>query len=260
MEEHEQFTRTPRNVADDDSGPVRLGSQTLFRGLDVIEVVAEGPIALGELADRLGLTRSTTQPARFRPRGSALSHVRSAHPATAGPKLLELATRFATSSIFRARLPASRAAGADHGGHGPSGRAGSRARPVPRQDSGQAAHLHQLPHRRVAARVVDGLGKALILDHARKRGRVSSAPRKHPAHQISQAEWVARMRSYAQAGCAFDLEENEDQIRCVAAPIRTGHRPPSSPAIQRLHASGSHHVFASTPAALSFSTARAGNQ
>ena len=34
------------------------------------------------------------------------------------------------------------------------------------------------------------------------------------------AEWVARMRTYAQAGYAFDLEENEDQIRCVAAPIR----------------------------------------
>ncbi len=28
------------------------------------------------------------------------------------------------------------------------------------------------------------------------------------------------MRSYVDAGRAFDLEENEDQIRCVAAPIR----------------------------------------
>ncbi|MNE97019.1 Transcriptional regulator KdgR [compost metagenome] len=29
------------------------------------------------------------------------------------------------------------------------------------------------------------------------------------------------MRGYAQKGYAFDLEENEDQIRCVAAPIRS---------------------------------------
>jgi transcriptional regulator of acetoin/glycerol metabolism len=28
------------------------------------------------------------------------------------------------------------------------------------------------------------------------------------------------MRGYLQAGYAFDLEENEDRIRCVAAPIR----------------------------------------
>ena len=28
------------------------------------------------------------------------------------------------------------------------------------------------------------------------------------------------MRRYASAGYAFDLEENEDRIRCVAAPVR----------------------------------------
>jgi DNA-binding IclR family transcriptional regulator len=28
------------------------------------------------------------------------------------------------------------------------------------------------------------------------------------------------MRGYATKGYAFDLEENEDQIRCVAAPVR----------------------------------------
>ena len=28
------------------------------------------------------------------------------------------------------------------------------------------------------------------------------------------------MRGYLQAGYAFDLEENEDQIRCIAAPVR----------------------------------------
>jgi DNA-binding IclR family transcriptional regulator len=33
-------------------------------------------------------------------------------------------------------------------------------------------------------------------------------------------QWLARMREYAKHGYAFDLEENEDRIRCVAAPIR----------------------------------------
>src|SRR6478736_6320967 len=35
------------------------GSQTLLRGLDVIEAVVDGPISLDKLASRLALTRST---------------------------------------------------------------------------------------------------------------------------------------------------------------------------------------------------------
>ena len=37
---------------------------------------------------------------------------------------------------------------------------------------------------------------------------------------IDYAQWRERMQGYAASGYAFDLEENEDQIRCVAAPIR----------------------------------------
>jgi DNA-binding IclR family transcriptional regulator len=60
----------------------------------------------------------------------------------------------------------------------------------------------------------------LILDHSEesweKFFRAENSARTPAALQ----DWLARMRTYAQAGYAFDLEENEDQIRCVAAPIR----------------------------------------
>src|SRR6202044_1047799 len=85
------------SVAREAQEPARLGSQTLFRGLDVIELVAEGPITLGDLADRLGFTRSTTH--RL---ASALADRRyltfaSRSGYTTRPKLLELG--------FRVRVP-----------------------------------------------------------------------------------------------------------------------------------------------------------
>lgn len=47
----------PKSAPESKSAP---GSQTLLRGLDVIEAVAGGPITLADLAAKLGLTRSTT--------------------------------------------------------------------------------------------------------------------------------------------------------------------------------------------------------
>jgi len=37
---------------------------------------------------------------------------------------------------------------------------------------------------------------------------------------VALSTWLQRMRAYAKADYALDLEENEDRIRCVAAPIR----------------------------------------
>jgi DNA-binding IclR family transcriptional regulator len=67
-----------------------------------------------------------------------------------------------------------------------------------------------------------GLGKALLLDedepHLRDFYRCEKGGEQH--YKVSENSWVRRMRDYARRGCAFDLEENEDRIRCVAAPVR----------------------------------------
>jgi DNA-binding IclR family transcriptional regulator len=199
----------------------RLGSQTLFRGLDVIELVAEGPITLGDLADRLGLTRSTTHRLAsalvdrryltFVPRGGY----------SLGPKLLELGFR------VRDELDLPRVAGPQL----------ERLALLTEDtvhlgvlDRGQVLYLDKIPGKRrinISSRVGElqpvpstGLGKALILDHSEESWenffRAESGARTPAGLQ----DWLARMRAYAQAGYAFDLEENEDQIRCVAAPIR----------------------------------------
>ncbi|MGH8296497.1 MAG: IclR family transcriptional regulator, partial [Steroidobacteraceae bacterium] len=207
----------------------RLGSQTLFRGLDVIDVVAEGPIKLGELSARLGLTRSTTH--RL---ASALTDRRylSFVPHSGyslGPKLLELGfrvrdeldlPRIAAPHLERLALLTEETV---HLGV---------------LDRGRVFYLDKVPgkHRvNMSSRVGElqpvaatGLGKALILDLDEdawlellraERAEVAREGGRRRA-DIPQQQWLARMRAYVQAGCAFDLEENEDQIRCVAAPVR----------------------------------------
>lgn len=69
-----------------------------------------------------------------------------------------------------------------------------------------------------------GVGKALLLDAGEDEWRrVLEAG--HPAgpQAATPSHWpafAARMRAYAAGGYAYDLEDNEPSIRCVAAPIR----------------------------------------
>ena len=207
---------------DDDTGRARLGSQTLLRGLDVLDVVAEGPIKLGDLAERLGLTRSTTH--RL---ASALTVRRylSFVPHSGyslGPKLLELGFRVRDElDLPRVAAPhlerlALLTEDTVHLGV---------------LDQGRVLYLDKVPGKRrinIRSRIGElqpvtstGLGKALILDLDEDAWiELFRAERTERRGKISLQEWLERMRRYVGAGLAFDLEENEDQIRCIAAPIR----------------------------------------
>jgi DNA-binding IclR family transcriptional regulator len=212
----------PASVEREPQEPARLGSQTLFRGLDVIELVAEGPITLGDLADRLGLTRSTTHrlASALADRRYLTFIPRSGY--SLGPKLLELGfrvrdeldlPRVAAPQLERLALLTEDTV---HLGV---------------LDRGQVLYLDKIAGKRrinISSRVGElqpvsstGLGKALILDHDEESWtnffRAENASQRTPN---ALQEWLARMRNYAQGGYAFDLEENEDQVRCVAAPIR----------------------------------------
>ena len=212
----------PASAAREVQEPARLGSQTLFRGLDVIELVAEGPITLGDLADRLGLTRSTTHrlASALADRRYLTFVPRSGY--SLGPKLLELGFR------VRDELDLPRVAGPQL----------ERLALLTEDtvhlgvlDRGQVLYLDKIAGKRrinISSRVGElqpvsstGLGKALILDHDEESWtnffRSENGGQRTPN---ALQEWLTRMRNYARAGYAFDLEENEDQVRCVAAPIR----------------------------------------
>ena len=198
------------------------GSQTLLRGLDVIDAVIEGPITLANLAAKLGLNRSTAH--RL---ASALIDRRylTFVPRIGyqvGPKLLALGYLAQQQTdlvqLSRRHLEGLAAATEDTVHLGVL-------------DSERALYLAKIPGRRrveISSRVGErhpltstGLGKALLLDdnvvHWRKLFAEDQASGSPPAEYD---KWLERMRGYVRVGRTFDLQENEDMIRCVAAPVR----------------------------------------
>jgi DNA-binding IclR family transcriptional regulator len=198
------------------------GSQTLLRGLDVIEAAVNGPISLADLALALGLTRSTVHRLATALIDRRYLTFTPRQGYQVGPKLLELGyvaqQQTDIVQIARPHLVALAASTED-----------TVHLAIP--DSERALYLDKIPGRRrveISSRVGDkqpltstGVGKALLLDTDAKRWKklfdedqASGSPR------ADYAIWLDRMRGYVKAGRAYDLEENEDLIRCVAAPIR----------------------------------------
>lgn len=200
------------------------GAQTLMRGLDVLQAVAGGATDLTALAAALGTTRSTTH--RL---ASALVERRYLNFVpregySLGPKLLELGFRAQQDSpVVRVARPhlALLAEACEDTVH------------LGVLDDGRALYLDKIPGRRrieISSRVGErhpvsstGLGKALILDMTEPEWLAFYAQGDRTADETGEAArdaWLGRMRDYAKRGIAFDLEENEARIRCVAGPIR----------------------------------------
>lgn len=215
-------TSTQTTGSEAAGGGKSSSSQTLLRGLDVVEAVSDGTIGLAELASRLGLTRSTThrlaaalverQYLNFLPREGYVL----------GPKLLELGFKAQQQKdlprVARPYLETLAAQTEDtiHLGV---------------MDKGRALYLDKIPGRRrieISSRVGErqplrstGLGKAMILDDTEAYwAEMFDIEEASSRSAIDRQTWLDRMREYAREGHAFDLEENEDRIRCVAAPIR----------------------------------------
>lgn len=199
------------------------GTQTLARGLEVLDAVAQGATTLSELATTMGLTRSTTHRLAATLVERRYLDFSRGDGYTLGPKLLELGyvtgRRMDLPRVAREHLEALSAKTGDtvHLGI---------------LDGSRALYLDKIPGSRrveISSRIGErqplrstGLGKALILDADEKQRReyYDHEARLGSGYDVPLDVWLQRMRDYAEQGCAFDLEENEDRIRCVAAPIR----------------------------------------
>ena len=199
------------------------GSQTLVRGLDVLEAVAAGATNLAALAEALELNRSTTHRLAGTLVGRRyLSFVPRVGYAL-GPKLLELGfqarAQMSLSRVAREHIESLAAATGDTVHLGVLD--GSRAFYLDKISGSRRVEISSRIGERQPLRST-GLGKALILDHSEARWRelYEYENNEERPYSLSLATWLRRMNQYAKAGYALDLEENEDRIRCVAAPVR----------------------------------------
>ncbi|PVZ20315.1 MULTISPECIES: IclR family transcriptional regulator [unclassified Pseudomonas] len=205
------------------SGAAPTGTQTLLRGLAVIDAVARGACDLKSIGERVGTTRSTTHRLvsalveerylRLLPQGGY----------RLGARLIELGFQareevplVVLAEPWLARLSAS---------------TGDTIHLAVR-DGDEVLYLHKTPGRngpemrsRVGHRMPlmrTGIGKALLLE-----AEEAEWLRLFEACPLPGADWQAlrtRMQAYVAGQYAFDLEDNEPSIRCVAAPVRDASR------------------------------------
>lgn len=202
-----------------------VASQTLMRGLEIVDAVAQGKRTLQEISDATGIAFSTAH--RL---AAALVQIRylQFEPRKGyrlGNKLVELGfmayresdlSRLARESL---EWLAAQTLDTVH---------------LAVLDDQHVVYLDKISGQRsteVSSRIggrkpvcTTGVGKALILDQGLDQWREHFL-REHPTDSTPEAlqDWLTRMDDYARAGYALDLGEDAPQIRCVAAPIHDGY-------------------------------------
>lgn len=205
------------------------GTQTLLRGLAVIDAVAKGARTLPAIGAAIGCTRSTTHRLV-----SALAH-EGFLKQIAGVGYVLGSRLIALGYQARDQLPLAAIA-----------RAALERLAGETQDTvhlgviegDEVFYLDKLPGNRglqMRSRIgyrmplaFTGIGKALMLDMGEDNWRrlyetgllwhaqAGNGPATVPPLDV----YLNHLKDYAAVGAAFDLEENEVGIRCVAAPVR----------------------------------------
>lgn len=203
-----------------------LTSQTLVRGLNVMEALSDGPLSISDIAQKTGITYGTAHRiVSVLLQRNYLKHDRI-KGYSLGRKVLELGfLAFHQTPLTRVSHPflEKLALGTLDTVH------------LARIEADSVVYLDKIFSQRsveISSRIggrkpliATGVGKALILDWSESEwvalyDRSAHLLRK----EITQSQWLALMRGYAQGDYSFDCGEDEQAIRCVAAPVRDGSR------------------------------------
>jgi DNA-binding IclR family transcriptional regulator len=214
------------NKLEDEDAKKALTSQTLVRGLDVIEAVSNEALSISDIAKKTGITYSTTHRiVSVLLQRHYLKHD-GAKGYSLGRKVLELGFQaFHQTTLTRVAHPFLEQLAQDtldtvH---------------LARIEGDSVIYLDKISSQRsveISSRIggrkpliSTGVGKALILDWSEDEW-AALYRRSEPLQQekLTQTQWLALMQGYAQGGYSFDLGEDAHSIRCVAAPVRDGSR------------------------------------
>ena len=201
--------------------PRTLASQTLFRGLDIVEAVAAGIDTVPALSAHTGITTSTTH--RI---ASALVHAgylrfEPRRGYRLGNKLIELGfLAYRQIDLPRVARPTleSLASETQDTVH------------LAVADGWEVMYLDKLPGQRaveISSRIggrkpicVTGVGKALLLDQdeAAWKAQLAHYRSQAPSTSIDTTAWLARMHDYARLGYAFETTRRKFAVwprRCM---------------------------------------------
>lgn len=197
-------------------------SQTLVRGLEIIDAVADSPASIADIAAATGLTYSTVHRIASVLVEQRYLQLTDSRTIALGPRLIELGfaahARLDLVRLARPRLEELSRQTRDtvH---------------LARLENGEVSYLDKLGGSRaveISSRIggrkpviSTGVGKALILD--RSEAELAELYRRDlhlMQNPVPEAEWLSRQAGYRAGGYAFDLGEDEASIRCVSAPVR----------------------------------------
>jgi len=197
-------------------------SQTLVRGLEILDAVADGARSIAEVAKMTGLTYSTVHRIISVLVERRYLKIEGGREYALGPRLVELGfAAYSRTEVVRVARPwlenlARETRDTVH---------------LAQLDGWEVAYLDKLPGARpveISSRIggrkpaiCTGIGKALILDESEATlRRLYQRDHYLLGPGPTEDEWIAQMEAYRAGSYAFDLGEDSTSIRCVAAPVR----------------------------------------
>ncbi|WP_234186712.1 IclR family transcriptional regulator [Shinella sp. NM-101] len=202
-------------------------SQTLVRGLEIMDAVAERSRTIAEIATLTGLTYPTVHRiVSVLVERRYLKMEKNAREFSLGPRLIELGfSAYSRIDLVRTARPLLEELGR---------RTGDTVH-LAQREGNEVVYLEKLRGTRaveISSRIggrkpviSTGVGKAMLLDDTEEK-LIELYRHDHRliANDAGEAAWLSMMRNYREGEFSYDLGEDEPSIRCVAVPIRDATR------------------------------------